>query len=138
MAGERHDPAHELRDLAGERLDLVYRVLDLQLVDVDGRRCGKVDDVEVAGDPLRATALLAGTGVFPDRLAGRLLPRLARRLVGPLVAGGNVVRIPWEEIDGIDATVQLRRKAGDLGLGRGDDELGPVVGRLMLARRGPR
>jgi sporulation protein YlmC with PRC-barrel domain len=84
-----------------ERLDLVYRVLDLQLVDVDGRRCGKVDDVELSGEPLRATALLSGTGTFPDRLPRRLLPRLARRLVGRFVLGGNVVRIPWEEVDEI-------------------------------------
>ena len=121
--------------MAGERLDLVYRVLDLQLVDVDGRRCGKVDDVELSGEPLRATALLAGTGTFPDRMPGRLMPRLARRIVGPFVLGGNVVRIPWEEIDEIDATVKLRRKAVDVGLGHGDDELAPVIGRLLLARK---
>ena len=121
--------------MEGERLDLVYRVLDLQLVDVDGRRCGKVDDVELSGEPLRANALLSGTGTFPDRLPRRLLPRLARRLVGRFVLGGNVVRIPWEEVDEIGATVRLRRKAVDLGLGQGDDELAPVIGRLLLARR---
>jgi sporulation protein YlmC with PRC-barrel domain len=123
--------------MEAKRLDLVYHVLDLQLVDVDGRRCGKVDDVELSGRPLRATALLAGTGTFPDRLPGRLLPRLARRLVGPFVLGGNVVRIPWEEVDGIGARVRLRRKAVDMGLGHGDDELAPVIGRLLLARQKP-
>jgi sporulation protein YlmC with PRC-barrel domain len=125
----------EAAEVDGERLDLVYRVLDLQLVDVDGRRCGKVDDVELSGEPLRATALLSGTGTFPDRLPGRVLPRLARWLVGPFVLGGNVVRVPWEDVDEIGATVRLRRKAFDLGLGHGDDELAPVIGRLLLARR---
>ena len=28
-----------------ERYELVYRVLDDQIVDVDGRRCGRVDDI---------------------------------------------------------------------------------------------
>jgi hypothetical protein len=45
------------------------------------------------------------------------------------------VRIRWEEVDEIGATVRLRRKAVDLGLGQGDDELAPVIGRLLLARR---
>jgi len=62
--------------------------------------------------PPRATALLAGTGTFPDRLPGRLLPRLARSLIGPFVLGGNVVRIPWEEVDGIGARVRLAPQGG--------------------------
>lgn len=119
----------------GERLDLVYRVLDLQLVDVDGRRCGKVDDVELAEDPLRAVALLVGKGVYPRRLPGRRLARLARRVVGVERLGGNVVRVPWEEIAAIEATIELRGKAPDLGLGRGDEDLAPVMGRLLLERR---
>ena len=115
------------------RLDLVYHVLDLQLVDVDGRRCGKVDDIELAGEPLRAVALLVGSGVYPRRLPGRKLARLARRLLGPETLGDNVVRVPWEEIDAIEATIKLKRPAVELGLGRGDDDLAPVVGRLLLA-----
>jgi sporulation protein YlmC with PRC-barrel domain len=122
--------------VASERLDLVYRVLDLQLVDVDDRRCGKVDDIELGGEPLRAVALLVGSGVYPRRLPGRGLTRLARRLVGDETLGANVVRIPWEEIDPIEATIRLKRPAAELGLGRGDDALAPVVGKLLLARKG--
>jgi sporulation protein YlmC with PRC-barrel domain len=121
--------------LASDRLDLVYRVLDLQLVDIDDRRCGKVDDVELAGEPLRAVALLVGSGVYPRRMPGRRLAQLARRVVGAETLGGNVVRVPWEEIDAIGATIKLKRPAAELGLGRGDDELAPVVGRLLLARK---
>jgi sporulation protein YlmC with PRC-barrel domain len=119
--------------MASERLDLVYRVLDLQLVDVDGRRCGKVDDVELGGEPLRAVALLVGSGVYPRRMPGRALARLARRVVGDEALGANVVRVPWEEIDAIEATIRLKRPAAELGLGRGDDDLAAVVGKLLLA-----
>jgi sporulation protein YlmC with PRC-barrel domain len=115
------------------QLDLVYHVLDLQLVDVDGRRCGRVDDVELAREPLRAVALLVGSGVYPRRLPGRRLARLMRRLVGAERLGGNVVRVPWEEIEAIDATIELKRPAVELGLGRGDDDLAPIVARLLLA-----
>jgi len=31
------------------------------------------------------------------------------------------------------ATVKLKRPAAEFGLGRGDDELGAVVGRLLIA-----
>jgi sporulation protein YlmC with PRC-barrel domain len=120
------------------QLDLVYHVLDLQLVDAEGRRCGKVDDVELDGEPLRAVALLVGSGVYPRRLPGRALSRWARRLLGPETLGGNVVRVPWEEIDTIEATITLKRPAAELGLGRGDDELAPAVGRLLLARKDDR
>lgn len=115
------------------RLDLVYHVLDLQLVDSEDRRCGKVDDIELAGEPLRAVALLVGSGAYPRRMPGRGLARLARRLLGPETLGGNVIRVPWEEIDAIEAMIKLKRPAAELGLGRGDDDLAPVVGRLLFA-----
>ena len=44
-------------------LKLVGELRDLQIVDVTGRRCGIVDDVELAGRPgarLRLKALLVG------------------------------------------------------------------------------
>jgi sporulation protein YlmC with PRC-barrel domain len=100
-------------------LDLVYQVLDLQVVDVDGRRCGRVDDIEIDGDPARAVAILIGHGAYPARLPG-VLCRLARRVLGPPVLGGNVTRVPWRDIESIDSAVHLRRSAGDVGLARAD------------------
>jgi hypothetical protein len=50
-------------------MDLVYRVLDDQLVDVDGRRCGRVDDLEFdgsLGDPPRLHAILSDRGLGID------------------------------------------------------------------------
>jgi sporulation protein YlmC with PRC-barrel domain len=108
---------------------VVHRLLDEQILDAEGRRCGRVDDIELRGNPPRVTALLVGDGLYPRRLP-RGLRRLARRLVGPLTWGSNALRIPWEEVDRIDAAVRLRRKAEELGLGEGDDPERWIVGRL--------
>jgi hypothetical protein len=117
------------------RLDLVYEVLDLQLIDVDGLRCGRVDDVELGGDPPRAVALLSGQGVFPDRLPGIRLRAFARRRVGPPILGANVIRIRWEDIDEIGPVIRLRRKAVDLGLANAERDLGKLLARLPGAKR---
>lgn len=120
-------------------LDLVYHVLDLQVLDVNGRRCGRVDDIEIDLETGTATALLIGYGASPERLPGALLRRLARRATGPEILGKNLIRVPWGDIDAIDSTVALKRPADELGLGVGDTELGPVVSRLLLVpERKPR
>lgn len=114
------------------RLDLVYHLLDLQVLDVNGRRCGRVDDIEIDLDSGHATAILIGSGTYADRLPWHRLRRIARRVTGPEVMGRNTVRVPWGEIDSITATVSLRRPAEEMGLGRGDSELSPVVGRMLM------
>jgi hypothetical protein len=40
------------------------------------------------------------------------------------------VRVPWEEVDKIDAAVHLRKTAKELRLGRGDDRAGKWVERI--------
>jgi hypothetical protein len=65
---------------------VVHRLLDEQILDSDGKRCGRVDDIEL--------------------------------------------RVPWEEFDEIGATLRLRRKAEELGLGEGDDPERWMVRRL--------
>jgi sporulation protein YlmC with PRC-barrel domain len=114
------------------RLDLVYHVLDMQVLDVNGRRCGRVDDVEIELESGQATALLIGSGVYPDRLPGHRLRALSRKVTGPEVLGKNTIRVPWEDIDSIETTVTLKRPADELRLGRGDTELSGVVSRLLL------
>jgi sporulation protein YlmC with PRC-barrel domain len=100
-------------------MDAVYRLLDAQLVDVEGRRCGRVDDLELDGEPLAVTAILSGRGTYADRLPPRLR-RLALRVFGEDVRGRTVRRVPWEEVDEVTDHITLRRKAADLGLGEGD------------------
>jgi sporulation protein YlmC with PRC-barrel domain len=73
--------------MAGRTLEAALRLLDRQLVDVDGRLAGKVDDLELTfpdggGAPL-VTAILAGPGALSRRIGGRLgawLEAVANRL----------------------------------------------------------
>jgi sporulation protein YlmC with PRC-barrel domain len=99
---------------------VVHRLLDEQICDSEGKRVGRVDDIELSGSPPRVTALLVGEGLYPRRLP-RSLARLARRISGPETWGANALRIPWEEVDDLSSTVKLRKKAEELGLGEGDD-----------------
>jgi hypothetical protein len=111
----------------GDRLEIAYHLLDAQIIDVEGRRCGRVDDVELAGapgEPLRLTALLTGHGLYPQRLPRRL-QGLGRRIFGPGVLGRTVRRVPWTAVDHVDTRVVLREKAAELGLGTLDRDLQP-------------
>jgi hypothetical protein len=104
-------------------MNLGYRILDDQLVDVDGRRCGRVDDVLLAGEPGQALvlhAILSGSGAWHRRLPG-WLQRPARYLFGTGVIGKDVIQVPWAQVDGFDSVVHLRPKAAELGLGQGDE-----------------
>jgi sporulation protein YlmC with PRC-barrel domain len=108
---------------------IAHRLLDEQILDSEKRRCGRVDDIELKGDPPRVSALLVGEALYPRRLP-KWMRRAARRLFGPERWGANALRVPWEEVDRIDATVHLRGKAEELGLGHGDDPENWMVRRL--------
>jgi len=100
-----------------EELDIGLGVLDHQLLDSEGRRCGNVDDLAIEGDPgetAEVVAILSGPGVWRAR-AG-FLGRIAAS-----IGGGGRVRVPWDEVAGIESHVRLKKKAGDYRLGRGDD-----------------
>jgi sporulation protein YlmC with PRC-barrel domain len=101
-------------------IDLALGLLDHQLVDREGRRCGKVDDLELDED--RVVAILTGPPVWRERgRLGRLAASLAR---------GRTVRVPWSEVAEVDSAVRLRREARELRLGRGDDRARPLVERI--------
>lgn len=110
---------------------LSTRLLDRQIVDIHGVRCGKVDDVELTAEramPVRIAALLVG----PDAWARRL-PRPVRRLVERSRISG-LVRIPWEEVREVRTDeVQLKRPAPELGLGIGDEAVARRVAHLPMA-----
>jgi sporulation protein YlmC with PRC-barrel domain len=108
---------------------VAHRLLDEQILDCDGKRCGRVDDIELRGSPPRIAALLVGEALYPRRLPRRLR-RLARRLAGPERWGASAMRVPWEEVDEVNAAIHLRGKAEDLGLGEGDDPENWMVRRL--------
>jgi hypothetical protein len=109
-----------------DTVDLGLHVLDHQLLDSEERRCGNVDDLALEGGPgekLEVVAILCGPGVWRAR-AG-LVGRLAA-----WIGGGGTVRVPWEEVAGVGPHVKLRKQAEELGLGRGDDRLRPLISRI--------
>jgi sporulation protein YlmC with PRC-barrel domain len=96
-------------------IDLALGLLDHQLVDSEGRRCGNVDDLELdpGKDLPRVEAILVGPAVWRGRgLLGRLAASFSK---------ARTVRVPWTEVEKIDSAVHLRKQAGEYGLGRGDD-----------------
>ena len=106
-----------------EELDIGLGVLDHQLLDSEGRRCGNVDDLAIEGEPggdAEVVAILSGPGVWRQR-AG-LLGRIAA-----WIGGGGRVRIPWNQVAGIESHVRLKREASQYGLGRGDDRARPWI-----------
>jgi sporulation protein YlmC with PRC-barrel domain len=108
------------------QIDIGLKILDHQILDRDGRRCGNVDDIEIEGGPgetARVSAILVGPGVWPQR-AG-LIGRLAS-----WIGGGGRTRIPWEEVADIESHVQLRKTAEELRLGRGDDRVRPWIEKI--------
>ena len=114
-----------------DTVNLGLHLVDHQLLDSDGRRCGNVDDLALEGGPgggLEVVALLSGPGVWGQR-AG-----LIGRIVGWL-GGGGTVRIPWEEVADVAAHVKLRKRAPELGLGRGDDRWRPLIEKIPGADR---
>jgi sporulation protein YlmC with PRC-barrel domain len=110
--------------MAGGELDLAYRLLDLDLVDSEGIRCGKVDDLELdgaPGEPTYVAAILSGPGALPARF-----PRRFRAFAARLFKGGET-RVPWNLVEDFDATVELGETAAALGLGQGDRDLAPLI-----------
>ena len=114
-----------------DEIEIGLRVLDRQLLDKDGRRCGNVDDLAIeggVGEAPEITHLLVGPGSWPQR-AGRI-----GRLAG-WIGGGRSVRVAWSDVAKLDSGVELSKSATELGLGRGDDRLRPYVDRIPGADR---
>jgi sporulation protein YlmC with PRC-barrel domain len=117
--------------LSNSEIDIGLHVLDRQLLDKNGRRCGNVDDLEIEGGPdetPEVVAILVGPGYWPQR-AG---------LIGNLagwIGGSRRVRVDWSDVDKIDSAVVLKREATELGLGRGDDRLRPYLEKIPGAHR---
>lgn len=105
-------------------IDIALGILDHQLVDSDGRNCGKVDDLEVAGldtDAPEVTEIIVGGRAWRSR---GLLGRLASHF------SGDAVHVPWSEVESVSSVVTLKRTAAELRLGRGDDRWARLVERI--------
>lgn len=98
-------------------IGLLGALLDLPIVDSEGRQCGVVDDIELeeVRGGLKVRALLVGPGAYRQRLPGWMY-----RLVATL-AGDRIVRVPWDAIGTIGSRVQLNRTANQQGLHRAEN-----------------
>ena len=117
--------------MSRSELDIGLHVLDHQLLDKNGRRCGNVDDLAIEGGPgevPQVVALLVGPGYWGPRAGW------AGRLAG-WIGGGAKVRVDWDDVAKVDSAVHLKHDATKLGLGRGDDRLRPYVEKIPGAGR---
>jgi hypothetical protein len=106
-------------------------VLDHQLLDQEGRRCGNVDDLAIeggAGETAEVVAILVGPGYWPQRSGW--IGRLASR-----IGGSKRIRVPWREVERVDSAIELGCIATDYGLGSGDDRLRPFLEKIPGAHR---
>ena len=95
------------------KIKVVSELLDLPLFDVEGKYCGIVDDVELAGGPgkaLELKALLVGPGAYQGRMPAWMF-WLVRKAVGDRLA-----RVPTAQIASIGSVVKLKCAAEDLKL----------------------
>jgi sporulation protein YlmC with PRC-barrel domain len=100
-------------------IKIVSQLLDLPLIDKDGRWCGVVDDVELDGTPGKKTrikALLVGPGAYEGRL-----PRWAFWLVRK-IAGDRIARVPFDQVENIASAAHLKCRAEDVKLHRTENE----------------
>jgi sporulation protein YlmC with PRC-barrel domain len=107
-------------------IKLVSELLDLPLVDSEGKYCGIVDDVELsggAGKALKLKALLVGPGAYAGRLPGRVMWLVKR------IAGDRLVRVPMDVVRTITDSVHLECPGRDLGLHRSEQAAGRRIPR---------
>src|SRR3954469_17597289 len=105
-------------------VDIAVSIFDHQLVDSDGRNCGKIDDLEIVGldgDSPEVAEILVGGNAWRSRGP---LGRLAARL------SGDAVHVPWAEVAAITSVLQPRRPSPELRLDRGDVRWSSLLSRI--------
>jgi hypothetical protein len=102
-------------------LEMIRNILDHELIDSNNIPCGKVDDLEIVGEPgknLKVVAILTGRSTVINRM-----PAFARRILQRFVKHQEK-RIPWEEVLVITAKVKLNHTYQELGLNQSDEHWG--------------
>lgn len=98
-------------------IKLVSELLDLPLLDSEGKYAGIVDDVEFggrAGGDVQIKALLVGPGAYSGRL-----PAWAMKVV-QRIGGGRITRVPMDRVRTISNAVHLTCPARNLDLDRSE------------------
>ncbi len=101
-------------------MDLVRDVLDVQVIDRNGRAMGRVDGIALEcrpGQPPRVEALLVG----PSALGHRLSPRLGRWVAAIERASGidkgRPARLSFQQVLDIDRAIKVDLTMSDTALG---------------------
>lgn len=100
------------------RVQLARQLLDRQIVDVEGRLVGRVDDIAFAVDDEGypyVDGLLTGQGALGRRIGGpvgRLLVAVADRFTDDPPA--PPLRVPLATVARVDSAVRLRCRAAEL------------------------
>ena len=106
--------------VAARNLYAALDLLDRQLVDRQGRPCGKVDDLELERDEetgrTYVSAVLAGPGVLATRLGRKGFGPWMERVVSQLAPSRHPspVRIPFGRVSDLAARVTLAVERDDL------------------------
>ncbi len=120
---------------------LAREVLDKEILDCDGFKGGKVDDLLLelrVGEPPVVRAIITQQGALARVLGGRIARLNAWLRARALGQGPEVapVEIGWERVTRIDVTVHIDLSRADAGLLRGDKDIGERwIGRIPWARR---
>jgi magnesium transporter len=121
-------PPKIVRPPDDEALYLVEDLFDKQIVDVDGRKVVRINDIEVArtGGALRVVAADVGVGGLVRRLgAGRIVPGLVEKIPRSLIAWDNVA--PLHDL----SPSQIRLSVSENRLSRlHPSELADIIGEL--------
>ncbi|HEX3468515.1 MAG TPA: CBS domain-containing protein [Candidatus Elarobacter sp.] len=121
-------PPKIVRPPDDEALYLVEDLFDKQIVDVDGRKVVRINDIEIAqaGGALRVVAADIGVGGLLRRLrVSRVLPKLADRVPRSLIAWDNVA--PLHDL----SPTQIRLSVSENRLARlHPSELADIIGDL--------
>jgi sporulation protein YlmC with PRC-barrel domain len=115
-------------------MDVLYELMDQNLIDSAGERAGRVDDVvveDVYDRPARILGLLAGGGAKSRHLWAplhRLSLWLHARLGIPQPV--EPIFVPWDRVERVDRDVMLNCRAGDLDL----DRMNRAVAERLIGR----
>jgi sporulation protein YlmC with PRC-barrel domain len=121
-------------------IDILSELMDQVIVDRNGERCGRVDDIvveDVYDRPARVVALLAGGGA-KSRQLGKWAHRLSvwlHRLLGvpPPI---EPAYIPWSAVARVETDVTLKASADEAGLERVNEAVRRrFIGRIPGANR---
>ena len=108
---------------AGRVVDAGLELLDRQMIDVDGRMAGNVDDLELTfspdGGPPSVTAILAGPGALSRRIGGRIGDAVAK--VHARLQEGDIegpARVSFGAVTSVASDVRLAVSREDLEIHR--------------------